>query len=179
MHEIRKMCIWMVMQMYCNKRRICPKSYSVDFYANRAKLRALVYSSESTCFNQLRMSRATFVRLCGMLETIGGLKPTKNMLVDEQVAIFVNILAHHVKNRAIQFQFGRSGESISRHFHTVLNAMMHLEETLLKTPEPVPDDSTDERWKWFKVRLLLIVFIFCNCLFIYLLQMDSRLIVDG
>ncbi|KAF7812058.1 protein ALP1-like [Senna tora] len=28
--------------------------------------------------------------------------------------------------------------------------MMYLEETLLKTPEPVPDDSTDERWKWFK-----------------------------
>ncbi|KAF7808351.1 protein ALP1-like [Senna tora] len=139
----------MVMQMYCNRRRICPKSYTVDYYANRAKLRALVYSSDTSCFNQLRMYGGTFDRLCGMLETIGGLKPTKNMLVDEQVAIFVHI-AHHVKNRVIQFQFGRSGETISRHFHMQLNAMMHLEETLLKTPEPVPDDSTDERWKWFK-----------------------------
>ncbi|KAG8380668.1 hypothetical protein BUALT_Bualt06G0039800 [Buddleja alternifolia] len=44
------------------------------------------------------------------------------MLVDEQVAMTVHILAHRQK----------------------------LQGELLKTPEVVPDNSTDERWKWFK-----------------------------
>lgn len=88
-----------------------------------------------------------------MLDSIGGLKPTKHMLVDEQVAMFLHILAHHVKNRVIQFEFGRSGETISRYFNFVLNAMMRLEGELFKTPEPIPNDSTDERWRWFKVNL--------------------------
>ncbi|KAF7815082.1 protein ALP1-like [Senna tora] len=85
-----------------------------------------------------------------MLDDIGGLRPTRNMLVDEQVAIFLHILSHHVKNRVIQFRFGRSGETVSRYFNTVLKAMIKLMPHLFKKPELVADDSTDERWKWFK-----------------------------
>ena len=80
-----------------------------------------------------------------MLDRIGGLKPSKHMLIDEQVAMFLHILAHHVKNRVIQFEFRRSGETISRYFNLVLNAMMRLEGELFKTLEPVPSDSTDEQ----------------------------------
>ncbi|KAF7826506.1 protein ALP1-like [Senna tora] len=80
----------------------------------------------------------------------GGLTPTKNMLVDEQVVMFPHILAHHIKNRVIQFEFRRSYQSITRTFNRVLSCMMRLGGVLLKTPEPVPQDSTDGRWKWFK-----------------------------
>ncbi|KAF7808206.1 protein ALP1-like [Senna tora] len=44
----------------------------------------------------------------------------------------------------------RSGESVSRTFNRVLSCMMRLGRVLLKTPEPIPQDSTDGRWKWFK-----------------------------
>ncbi|XP_059638952.1 uncharacterized protein LOC132281246 [Cornus florida] len=64
--------------------------------------------------------------------------------------MFIHILAHHVKNRVIKFRFQRSGETISRHFQDVLNALMRLEGLLLKKPEPVLVNSTDEKWKWFK-----------------------------
>ncbi|KAF7812029.1 protein ALP1-like [Senna tora] len=131
-------------------RRISLRSYTLDFEAKRAHLRSKVYTSDVTCYNQIRMNRATFDRLCGMLDDIGGLRPTRNMLVDEQVAIFLHILSHHVKKRVIQFRFGRSGETVSRYFHTVLKAMIPLMPQLFKKPEPVADDSTDERWKWFK-----------------------------
>ncbi|KAF7803589.1 protein ALP1-like [Senna tora] len=110
----------------------------------------MICANDATCFNQIRMYRSTFDRLCEMLTTLGGLTPTKNMLVDEQVAIFLHILAHHVKNRVIQFEFKRSGESISRSFNRVVECMMRLQGHLLKKPEPIPEDSTDGRWKWFK-----------------------------
>ncbi|KAE8730112.1 TMV resistance protein N-like [Hibiscus syriacus] len=38
----------------------------------------------------------------------------------------------------------------SRHFARVCNAVICLHTRLLKKPEPVPDNSTDQRWKWFK-----------------------------
>ncbi|XVF59148.1 hypothetical protein PTKIN_Ptkin07bG0252500 [Pterospermum kingtungense] len=104
------------------------RSYSLDFYAKRDYVRRLLHDSDESCISQLRMNRAAFFKLCEMLKNIGGLKSTRNMLIDEQ----------------------RSGETISRHFHNVLNAVMHLQDHLFKKPEPIPTNSTDNRWKWFK-----------------------------
>lgn len=98
------------------------------------------------------MKRLAFVRLCSMLEDSGAISSTKNMLVDEQVAITVHILAHHQKQRTIKTNFGPSKEAIGRYFRQVINGIITLQDKLLKKPEPVPEDSIDERWKWFKVR---------------------------
>ncbi|KAI4319438.1 hypothetical protein MLD38_033035 [Melastoma candidum] len=110
----------------------------------------LVYRSDQTCIEQLRMNIRTFKSLCAMLQNVGKLKDTKHMMVDEQVALFLHILAHHVKNRVIKFRFHHSGETISRHFRNVLNNIIRLREELIKKPEPIPEGSLDEKWKWFK-----------------------------
>ncbi|KAF7822206.1 protein ALP1-like [Senna tora] len=133
-----------------HRNRLPSRSYTLDFHEKRAHFRNLVYSNDSNCYNVLRMYRATFDRLCSMLDEIGGLKPTKHMLVDEQVAMCLNVLAHHAKNRVIQWNFGRSGSTISKYFKAVLKAIIRLHRVLYKTPNPVPEDSTDPRWKWFK-----------------------------
>ena len=91
------------------------------------------------------------MKLCHLLSTIGKLEPTRHILVDEQVAIFLHILAHHIKNRSIQNDFHRSGESISRHFKKVLIAVIRLQGQLFKKPNPIPENLTDEKWKWSKV----------------------------
>ncbi|KAL8510495.1 hypothetical protein ACS0TY_017346 [Phlomoides rotata] len=101
-----------------------------------------------------RMNKQIFVRLCTRLKATGIVSSTKNMLVDEHVAMTLHILAHHQKQRTINTNFGRSGEIISRHFRQVINSIITLHGELLKTPEPVPNDSTDERWKWFKSLLM-------------------------
>ena len=67
--------------------------------------------------------------------------------------MFVNILAHHQKNCNIKFEFMRSGETVSRHFHAVLNAVLRLHSQFLVNPQPVPQDCNDPRWKWFKVNI--------------------------
>ncbi|KAF7841636.1 protein ALP1-like [Senna tora] len=132
------------------RNRLPSRSYNLDFHNKRAHLRNLVYSNDNNCYNVLRMYRATFDRLCSMLDEIGGLKSTKHMLVDEQVAMCLNVLAHHAKNRVIQWNFGRSGSTISKYFNAVLKAIIQLHRVLYKTPNPVPEDSTDPRWKLFK-----------------------------
>uniref|UniRef100_A0A5B7B2I9 Uncharacterized protein n=1 Tax=Davidia involucrata TaxID=16924 RepID=A0A5B7B2I9_DAVIN len=124
--------------------------YGNNFFKRRETMFQLVYESDVTCIEQLRMNRQAFNTLCNKLQSTCRLKDTKNMLIDEQVAIFLHIIAHHVKNRVIKFRFSRSGETISRHFNVVLNAVIRLEGELLKKPDPVLVNSMDERWKWFK-----------------------------
>lgn len=135
---------------------MCPvrPRYNMLYSERSVYMQRLVYESDETCLQQLRMNRLTFVKLCRTLETDGKLKASKYLQVDEQVAIFLYILAHHVKNRVVKFQFRRSGETISKHFNNVVNAIVRLEKQLFKKPEPIPENSTDDRWKWFKVCLL-------------------------
>ncbi|MFQ6662109.1 hypothetical protein Gotur_030027 [Gossypium turneri] len=47
-------------------------------------LKRFVYASDETCIEQVRMNRITFFKLCEMLQTLGGLKSSRIMLVDEQ-----------------------------------------------------------------------------------------------
>ncbi|KAK6134034.1 hypothetical protein DH2020_032213 [Rehmannia glutinosa] len=124
--------------------------YQYNFYERRKYIQKVIYASDSVCKNMIRMNRSAFVRLCFRLEATGMVSSTKNMSVDEQVAMAVHILAHHQKQRIINANFERSGETISRHFRQVLNAIIRIQGELLKVPEAVPDNSTDERWKWFK-----------------------------
>ncbi|KAH1073923.1 hypothetical protein J1N35_026251 [Gossypium stocksii] len=126
------------------------RSYVLDFYAKRDYVKRLVYASDETCIEQVRMNRIAFFKLCEMLQTLGGLKSSRNMLVDEQMAMFLHIISHHLKNRVIKHHFNRSGETVSRSFHNVLNAVIRLQDVLFKKAEPITANSTDPMWKWFK-----------------------------
>ena len=145
-----------LMKKQNEKKSLRCEMYVLDFFINRKIVHRLAYESDATCIAQLRMDRCAFAYLCTRLETVGGLKPSRHLLVDEKVAMFLHIIAHHVKNRVITFKFMRSGQSVSKYFHDVLYSILWLHGELLKQPDPVPENSTDERWKWFKVLLLAI-----------------------
>lgn len=113
-------------------------------------VRRITYDSDLACKENTRMDRRSFHILCDLLKTRGKLSPTKNMCVEEMVAMFLHICAHDVKNRIIKRQFVRSGETISRQFGKVLNSLLRLQDHLLKKPEPIREDSTNYAWKWFK-----------------------------
>ncbi|CAN1154524.1 hypothetical protein LINPERPRIM_LOCUS41164, partial [Linum perenne] len=52
--------------------------------------------------------------------------------ISEIVALFLNILAHCVRNRTIKATFIHSGETISRHFHKVLKAVLLIGDDYIK-----------------------------------------------
>ncbi|KAH6793828.1 hypothetical protein C2S52_004305 [Perilla frutescens var. hirtella] len=110
----------------------------------------LVNFDDATCVDHLRMDRNSFGRLCYLLENVGGLLPSRHVQVPEQVAIFLSILAHHTKNRIVKTSFKRSGYTISKHFNAVLKSLLKLHTILLVNPQPVEEDSTNDRWKYFK-----------------------------
>ncbi|KAL0311985.1 UNVERIFIED_CONTAM: hypothetical protein Sradi_5597800 [Sesamum radiatum] len=113
-------------------------------------LRQIIEISDVKCLDNLRMTRNAFGRLCQMLETSGGLTATRHLTITEQVAIFLSVLAHHKKNCVVKHDFIRSDRTISKHFHSVLRAMLRLQPLLLSRSSPIRDDSADPRWRWFK-----------------------------
>ncbi|KAL8479004.1 hypothetical protein ACS0TY_030774 [Phlomoides rotata] len=130
-----------------NRRKFC----LIDRLPGQLRnMRRLVESSDEACKDMLRIDRIAFARLCSLLETLGGLTDSRNINVQEKVAMFLTILSHHTKNRSVRFQFKRSGQTVSKHFYSVLNAVLRLHSIFLVEPDAVPDDSTDPRWGSFK-----------------------------
>ncbi|KAL8523988.1 hypothetical protein ACS0TY_013807 [Phlomoides rotata] len=103
-------------------------------------MRKVIGISDEDCINHLRMSRGVFCRFCHLLETSGGLKLTRNCTIAEQVAMFLSILAHHTKKCIVKSNHVRSGRTVSKHFHRVLNSVIRLHSILLSQPKPIDEN---------------------------------------
>lgn len=137
------------------KRKI---SYSMS--SERERVREEIMgriSSSETSRNIIRMGPQAFLALCGMLEREGGLSPTRWSSVEEQVAKTIYILTHNAKNREVNFWFCRSGETISRHLHHVLRAILELEEKFFVQPDgstvPPEINGSSRFYPYFKVKI--------------------------
>ncbi|KAL2938739.1 Werner syndrome ATP-dependent helicase-like protein [Bienertia sinuspersici] len=69
--------------------------------------------------------------------TRGGLVTTRNVTVLEVIAFFLHTLAHDLKSRTIGTVFTRSGETVSRQFHTVLKALMKIGNFYIKQMDDI------------------------------------------
>nr|GEV48662.1 putative nuclease HARBI1 [Tanacetum cinerariifolium] len=75
------------------------------------------------CVNAFRMHPHIFKKLCRELQANYGLKSSDKMSALEKLGIFVYTFALGVSNRDVGERFQRSGETISRAFHDVLDAI--------------------------------------------------------
>lgn len=116
-------------------------------------LNEIRYSEKS--YDIIRMGPQAFEKLCKILHDEGGLRSTQRVSLEEQVAKFLHILSHNVRNRTIAFFFRTSTASTSRHFHRVLRAIIELEDKFLKQPNgaQVPSEirSSTRFYPYFKV----------------------------
>ncbi|KAL8465079.1 hypothetical protein ACS0TY_034539 [Phlomoides rotata] len=97
------------------------------------------------------MDRASFQKLCYFVRTFGGLKSSRNVSVEDKVAMFLSILSHHTKNRCVKFQFKMSGQTVSKHFNHVLDCILRMHCIFLVQAQPIDEDSSDSIWGAFQV----------------------------
>ncbi|XP_021814307.1 protein ALP1-like isoform X2 [Prunus avium] len=148
-------CTILVLMMLKSRRRHIERcslnNHSLVRRETRLRyLDSLIGSSDIKCVNELRMDRRTFGLLCDLLRQDGRVKNDGLVSLEEQVCVFLHVLAQHVKNRTIGSRFFRSGETISRYFNSVLQGVLRLQDILLKVPDPVLDNCEDSRWRRFK-----------------------------
>ncbi|CAN1152804.1 hypothetical protein LINPERHAP2_LOCUS18983 [Linum perenne] len=118
--------------------------------ARRSFMNAITSHGNVSSVLLIRMNCRCFQKLCRLLVTDGGLRGSWNIDIDEMVAIFIYTIAHNENNRILQVVFRRSGETISRVIHSVLFAVLKLHKILYRKPEPITENSTEPRWKYFK-----------------------------
>ncbi|XP_038679432.1 uncharacterized protein LOC119980708 [Tripterygium wilfordii] len=92
------------------------------------------------CQESFRMSVNVFKRLCRVLRDDYGLECSNKVGITEMVAMFVFILGHAQSNRDIGERFQHSGETISRLFHKVLQAVMKMSKEIIK---PIGDQLNE------------------------------------
>ncbi|KAB2611011.1 hypothetical protein D8674_019043 [Pyrus ussuriensis x Pyrus communis] len=121
-----------VIVMHWYSKSVLLKGPSNDWDQERQSfLSRLFNGKDSTCIEQLRVSKSAFKRLCEILQGIGGLVSTKHF-------------------RVIGLHYYHSKETISRQFHNVLHAMMKISQEYVKYQPCVIGNSEREKWWWFK-----------------------------
>lgn len=102
-----------------------PKEMSRSLTSNGTKFVDEVLNGQNEhCLENFRMDKHVFYKLCDLLQARGFLHHTNRIKIEEQLAIFMFIIGHNLRTRAVQELFRYSGETISRHFNNVLNAII-------------------------------------------------------
>uniref|UniRef100_A0A1S4CS90 DUF8040 domain-containing protein n=1 Tax=Nicotiana tabacum TaxID=4097 RepID=A0A1S4CS90_TOBAC len=144
---------WIYVREIENDRRTITHDIRLESEQVRHELLSHLFSTE-LCRNIIRMTPLAFTDLCEMVVREGDLRLTLQATVEEQVAKTLYLLAHNTANRELAFIFRRSGESVSRHFHIVLRAILGLFEKFIKQPDgsQVPSEiaSSPRFYPYFK-----------------------------
>jgi len=98
----------------------------------QTRLDELYNGTDKNCIRQLRMRKAVFWKLSSRLRDSGLLRDTIHVSVEEQLAMFLHIVDHNLRNCVIALYFKRSGETVSRYFNEVLMALCSLAKDMIK-----------------------------------------------
>ncbi|PSS09641.1 Nuclease [Actinidia chinensis var. chinensis] len=131
-----------------------PKEMSRSLTSNGTKFVDEVLNGQNEhCLENFRMDKHVFYKLCDLLQARGFLHHTNRIKIEEQLAIFMFIIGHNLCTRAVQELFRYSGETISRHFNNVLNAIMAISLDFFQGagPDSPPEVREDPRfYPYFK-----------------------------
>ncbi|XP_059451159.1 protein ALP1-like [Corylus avellana] len=116
----------------------------------------ILQGNPDRCKQNFRMEIHVFIYLCKELKERYHLRDTRKLTVEELVAMFFITLGHGFGNRIVQERFQHSGETISRHFTSVLMAVSRMAIDIINpidrefrdVPSKICDD--ERYWPYFK-----------------------------
>ncbi|XP_026396375.1 uncharacterized protein LOC113291008 [Papaver somniferum] len=121
-----------VYYQYFLEKTICHDS----ILSGAAHVDEVLNGHDARCQDSFRMEKHVFLRLCDMLKEKELLRHSNGVRVEEKVAIFMLAVGHNERNRILQERFQHSGETISRHFNAVLDAIVALADDFLVPAGP-------------------------------------------
>ena len=127
-------------------------------------VRCCMEGNNQLCYNMFRMKNEVFLNLCQVLQRDFGLQHSRNIRLEESMAICLLILDHGTCNQMVQEIFQHSGETISRHFEKMITLLgAPFAAAYIKPSDPtfseVPTKIQDHPiyWPYFKVCILLYI----------------------
>ena len=131
----------------CKKRKrtqvVLPYNISGRVHTPISHLNRLVGITDNDSLVNFRMDQNAFGNLCSMFRRYGSLLNKRFLYVEEQMAIFLGVLAYHKKNRVIHFDYWRSGQIVSKYTYKALLAILKMHTLFIVTPKPIQDDCVN------------------------------------
>ncbi|XP_057453150.1 uncharacterized protein LOC130745015 [Lotus japonicus] len=121
--------------------------------SGREFVNEILNGSGTVCFDLFRMRKPCFVRFCNELREKNYLSDSRDVFVDEKVAMFLFILGHGVRHRVVANRFQHSTQTVSSCFKEVLRAVCRLGKELIRPDSTnLPDSikSNHKYYPWFK-----------------------------
>ena len=97
--------VLMLLDHHCKQKRVERRRVHNSSLTGHDFTQYLIHGHERLTYDLLRMRTDVFLELCNLLKREGLLRATKNVTVEEQVAIFLNTVGHSERNRVMQIQF--------------------------------------------------------------------------
>ena len=82
------------------------------------------------------MKPYVFVQLCNVLQHIYGLQHTKHIRLEKSINLCLMIHGQGACYKMVQERFQHSGETIHRHFHSVLKRLNIMSMDIFKPSDP-------------------------------------------
>jgi len=125
------------------EKYICKEPCRTSKRTGNIFIQEILHENETRCYENFRLRKSVFLDLSKDLTDKYGLKPTRGMSVYEELGMFLMICAHGAGNRLVQEIFQHSGETIHRHFHSVLKAIGKLARDIIQ-PHPSYNDGAGD-----------------------------------
>jgi hypothetical protein len=112
-------------------------SYELMLQRDQERIAILNYiynKNDVEAFQMLRMRRAPFYELVKRFRDRGLLSDNIHTCVADEVVMFLHVVSHNQRFRAMHNTFRRSIYTLSRYFNQVLYAFGELREEMIKPP---------------------------------------------
>ncbi|PKA59701.1 hypothetical protein AXF42_Ash011825 [Apostasia shenzhenica] len=117
-------------------------------------------------FNEFRMPKVVFYDICHDLSDKYSLVLSRDICVEEVLAMTLKILGHGDSNRSVAERFQHSGETVSMYFKQCLKALIRMSLDIIRPIDPTfasisKEISSDDRYMpYFKVNFNLLFTLF-------------------
>ncbi|XP_077215611.1 uncharacterized protein LOC143850229 [Tasmannia lanceolata] len=103
-------------------------------YLTRMTFVRRITNAEDHCVALLRMDVRCFRTFVGLFRNTTLLEDTIHCTIEEQVMIFLSVIAHNERNRTVRATTRRSEATVSKYFNKVLDAVLILQYMFIVRP---------------------------------------------
>ncbi|KAL5564355.1 hypothetical protein UlMin_027519 [Ulmus minor] len=107
----------------------------VSSFSGHEKMCELITGHEGLLLEHIRMNRDCFHRLVTLFTVQNRLQETHILTVQEQLMMFLTMVAHGDSNRRTSYEWKHSGETVSRYIDTISSHLVQLASRFIVPPD--------------------------------------------
>ncbi|XP_052626080.1 uncharacterized protein LOC128133183 [Lactuca sativa] len=110
----------------------------------------LMYGDPTQCFDMMRLTQEAFALLCNHFTQKNWLQASRKISIEEKMAMFLHVIGHNERFRAVKGRFHHSTQTIHQCFNEVLTAMMCFAKEIIVPTTLNPTRHNSKRHRRLK-----------------------------